>query len=502
MPPKDEKSGFVALTRFGLGPRGDGGLADASSDPRGFLLAELEQPGAALVAEFDLPDSGSVYQAQIEQKKVNDIAKQAQQQQMAAQIANAAATAPMAPQNTMAPTAPPNMMAPAAPQNAMEAVRAARNASLRPGPTFDFLGADVEARVKRACNARAGLVERLVAFWSNHFAIATAKGGYFYHMVGAFERETIRPHVFGKFADMLVAVESHPAMIFYLDNQQSIGRNSWMGVRQRRGLNENLGREILELHTLGVNGGYRQDDVIALSNMLTGWRYADRNGLQSPLGSFMFDVGVHEPAPQLLLGVEYPQGGENQAKDALLALARRPETARHIAFKLARHFIADQPPPALVDRLSQTFIKTKGDLRAMTIALIDSPEAFAAPATKMRTPWEFSIGSARLFARAPIDIRQVTSSLNLLGQPLWNPPGPNGFPDEAAAWISSQGLKLRLDLAAQWTKRLKDPPDPRELLDVAFGAAASPETRLTVSRAETRAQGLALLLMSPEAQRR
>ncbi len=365
-----------------------------------------------------------------------------------------------------------------------------------------FFRADAQARLNRAFIARAGLVERLVAFWSNHFAISIAKGGVTHVSAGAFEREAIRPFVLGKFGDMLLAVESHPAMLFYLDNQQSIGPDSPDGLKQHRGRNENLGREILELHTLGVNGGYSQGDVIALSNMLTGWRFAGREGKLGPPGSFIFQANIHEPGAQRLLGGDYPQAGQDQAQAALLAIARRPETARHLAFKLAKHFVADAPPQALVDRLAATFLKTDGDLHAVTLALIDSPEAFAAPPTKMRMPWEFCLGAARLLGHAPDDPGPILGALNMLGQPLWRPPGPDGFPDDAAAWASPEGLKIRLDFAAQWANRLRDPPDPRELIDAAFGAAASAETRQAVARAETRQQGLALLLMAPEAQRR
>jgi uncharacterized protein (DUF1800 family) len=362
--------------------------------------------------------------------------------------------------------------------------------------------ADARARINRAFLSRSGMVERLVAFWSNHFALSVAKGGPTRAAAGAFEREAIRPFVLGRFSDMLLAVEGHPAMLFYLDNQQSIGPDSPAGQKQHRGLNENLGREILELHTLGVNGGYSQSDVIALSNMLTGWRFAGRDGKLGAPGTFVFQSNIHEPGAQKLLGADYPQPGQDQAQAALLALARRPETARHLATKLAKHFIADAPPQPLVDRLAQVFLKTDGDLHAVALALIDSPEAFAAPPSKMRTPWEFCIGGARLLGRAPDDAGPILSSLNMLGQPLWQPPGPNGFSDDSAAWASPEGIKIRLDLASQWANRLRDPPDPRELLEAAFGAGASEETRKTVARAETRAQGLALLLMAPEAQRR
>lgn len=471
MTARDERLGFVALTRFGFGARGDGDLSAAGLDPRGFLRAELEEPGAALLSGPGLPGGDAALQALF----AEDDARKAERERQAREIAA---------------------------QSPAQAMQPARPQPKPPSPDQQYFRADAHARFARAYMARAGMVERLVAFWSNHFAISVAKGGPTRAAAGAFEREAIRPFVLGRFKDMLLAAESHPAMLFYLDNQQSFGPDSPAGQRQKRGRNENLGREILELHTLGADGGYSQSDVIALSNMLTGWRFAGRDGRLGPPGSFVFQANIHEPGAQTLLGADYPQPGPGQARAALLALARRPETARHVALKLAKHFVADAPPRALVDRLAQTFANTDGDLHAVSLALIDSPEAFSAPPTKMRNPWEYCVASARLLGRAPDDAGPILSSLSMLGQPLWRPPGPNGFADESAAWSSPEGMKIRLDLASQWANRLREPPDPRELLDAAFGAGASPETRKTVARAETRAQGLALLLMAPEAQRR
>ena len=242
--------------------------------------------------------------------------------------------------------------------------------------------------------------------------------------------------------------------------------------------------------------------MIALANMLPGWRFAGRDAKIGQPGDFAFAQQIHEPGPQKLLGADYPQAGMDQARAALEALARRPETAKHLAFKLSRHFIADTPPPPLVSNLTAVYQRTDGDLLAVSLALIDAPEAFESPPTKMRNPWEFCVASARLLGHAPDDGGPVLSSLSMLGQPLWSPPGPNGFSDDSAAWASPEGLKIRLDLASQWANKLRDPPDPREVLDAGFGAAASPETRQTVARAETRVQGIALLLMAPEAQRR
>lgn len=487
----DEKQGFLALARFGFGARGDGDLTAASLDWRGFLRAELQQPGAALLSGPGLPNANGALRtffAEEDARKAEreKIAENLTREKMASAAAVAPSPGEVASVQTVMP-APAD--APKPPQK-------------RPLAEQLFYRSDALARFNRAFIARAGMVERLVAFWSNHFAVSIAKGGVTRASAGAFEREAIRPFVLGRFADMLLAVETHPAMLFYLDNQQSFGPDSPAGQKQHRGLNENLGREILELHTLGVGGGYGQRDVIALANMLTGWRFAGRDAKIGQPGDVAFAQQIHEPGPQKLLGADYPQIGEDQARAAFEALARRRETADHLAFKLARHFIADTPPPTLTANLASVYQRTDGDLLAVSLALIDAPEALLAPPTKMRNPWEFCLASARLLGRPPEDGGPVLSSLSMLGQPLWSPPGPNGFPDDSAAWSSPEGIKIRLDLASQWANKLRDPPDPRELLDAGFGAAASPETRQTVARAETRAQGLALLLMAPEAQRR
>ncbi|MFN5489076.1 MAG: DUF1800 family protein, partial [Bradyrhizobium sp.] len=344
--------------------------------------------------------------------------------------------------------------------------------------------------------------ERIVVFWSNHFCISANKGALARMWAGSFEREAIRPHVLGRFADMLKAVEQHPAMLFFLDNQQSLGPESRAGINRHRGLNENLAREIMELHTLGVGGGYTQDDVTSLARVITGWTFAGRQGQLGAPGSFVFNANAHQPGPQQVLGKTYAQAGIAQGEAVLSDIARHPSTAKFIATKFARHFVADDPPPALVARLQDTFSKTDGDLRALATALVGSNEAWQAPLTKMRSPYEFLVASGRLLARNPEDPGRYLNGLNVLGQPLWSPAGPNGFPDTAAAWAAPEGLKLRLDISAQLASQLADKFDPRDLLELIAADAASPETRRTIERAESRQQALALLLMSPEFQRR
>ncbi len=480
-------AGHVALSRFGLGSRADGDLTVAAADPRGFLKAELATPGIAMLGGPGLvpgPAAIQLFFADQEQKK----AERERLAQEAAKDAAKDAAQMVAVQPTAAVAGPPTAAAPKPPQP--------------PSPEQLIYRAETLARIRRAVESRCGLVERLVAFWSNHFCVSVAKSQFARISAGAFEREAIRPHVLGRFSDMLLAVESHPAMLHFLDNAQSIGPDSAAGLRQHRGLNENLAREIMELHTLGVDGGYTQADVTNLARILTGWTSVGAAGGRGTPGSFTFNAGAHQPGPQVLLGRTYAEEGAAQGEAALADIARHPATARFIATKFARHFVADAPPPALVARLAETFRAKDGDLRALTIALIDSDEAWSTPLTKMRSPYDYLIAVDRLMGHLPEEPGQRLGPLNLMGMPLWTPPGPNGFADTVATWAAPEGMKLRLEYAAQLANRLRDPPNPSELLDAAFGTAASPDTRQAVARAETRQQGLALLLMAPEMQRR
>ncbi|HEY0331207.1 MAG TPA: DUF1800 family protein, partial [Rhodopseudomonas sp.] len=230
--------------------------------------------------------------------------------------------------------------------------------------------------------------------------------------------------------------------------------------------------------------------------------FAGRDGRLGPPGSFVFNANAHQPGPQTLLGKVYDYNGVAQGEAALDDIARHPATAKFVAKKFAQHFVADDPPPALVAKLEASFVTSDGDLAALTRTLLSSDEAWAAPLTKMRSPYDYLIATGRLLARIPDNPNAHLGGLTTLGQPLWTPAGPNGFPDSNAAWAAPEGLKLRLDLAAQLSSKIADNVDARDLLEVAAGEAASTETRQAVARAETRQQALALLLMSPEFQRR
>lgn len=519
---RDSQAALVALNRFGFGARGgaSGDFVNAASDPRGFVKAELARPNGALL---ELPGLAStpalakaVFDYQFEIQQARDAAAKSgaatetpqqpadakQQQRRGLSLNNIAME--MAPKDPAmqpaqagnAAAATPEPMQPNAKQEAKPA------APQPPNVIQKTFRAEALARIQRAAMADCGVVERLVAFWSNHFCISAAKGGLARMWAGSFEREAIRPHVFGRFADMLKAVEQHPAMLFFLDNQQSLGPDSRAGINRNRGLNENLAREIMELHTLGVDGGYTQEDVTSLARVITGWTYAGRLGQLGTPGTFVFNANAHQPGAHTVLGKSYEPNGVAQGEAVLADLARHPSTAKFVATKFVRHFVADDPPPALVAKLQDVFKKTDGDLRAMMLALIDSDEAWKAPLTKIRSPYEFMVATSRVLARVPEDPGRYLGGLNTLGQPLWAPAGPNGFPDTNAAWAAPEGMKLRLDIAAQVASRIADSIDPRELLEVIAADAASPETRRTVERAESRQQALALLLMSPEFQRR
>ena len=492
--------GLIALTRFGYGPRGDGDVAIATSDPRGFLKAELAQPGIALLSGPTLPPTRLAVQQFFRDQQLRKMEReqQAETNLKGKQAADLAGASPVFAKLLSAPPteAPLKPVIPGslAPQPIKPPARP-------PSPEQIIFRDEALARLRRAIEARVGLAERLVAFWSNHFCVSANKGGIARVTAGCFEREAIRPHVLGKFSDMLVAVESHPAMLHFLDNAQSVGPNSRAGQRGKRGLNENLGREIMELHTLGVGSGYTQADVTNLARIITGWSYVGQQGILGEPGTFVFNANTHEPGPIALLGKTYQEDGMVQGQQALLDIAHRPETAHFIAGKLAQAFVADPPPKPLVDRLAQVFQQTGGDLRALTFALIDAPEAWARQPGRMRTPYEFLVATNRLLGHLPEDPGQVVGPLNVMGMGLWTPPGPNGYPEQIAAWASAEGMKLRLDYCAQVAGRIKDPPNPSDLLEALCGGEPSPQTRDAIARAESRQQGLALLLMSPEMQR-
>jgi uncharacterized protein (DUF1800 family) len=378
-------------------------------------------------------------------------------------------------------------------------------------------GAEIQARFSHAVNTDRPFLERLTQFWSNHFAVSVDKLVVL-GLAGAFEREAIRPRVTGHFTDMLLAVEQHPAMLLYLDNPTSIGPNSRAAhVAARRGkgrkldINENLAREILELHTLGVNGGYTQTDVTTFAKAISGWsvggqdagRKLARLGLDGGRpGEFFFREAFHEPGTKKLLGRSYGDDGVGQGEAILRDLALRPQTARHVCTKLARHFIADDPPRAAVERMTHAWLDSHAHLPAVYAALIESPEAWQAPLAKFKTPADYLHSAYRGLAIPVRDQRRALQGFEALGQRSLSPGSPAGWPDTSADWDGSSALLKRIAWADQVAQRLGDARNARELAPQLLGGSLSEDTARAIARAESGAQALTLLLASPEFMRR
>jgi uncharacterized protein (DUF1800 family) len=466
----------LALHRFGLGPR-PGSIAAIAADPRGALLAELDRPGAGRIDDPRLLTAAQSSRAGFEARS----ARQAQQivTERARKQAEQAQAQTMAMGEEAKPEAP-------------------KPATAAPAPSIEqqnFLK-EVRARLDAALVPEIGFPERLVWFWSNHFCVS---GFVVPNMTGGYEREAIRPYILGRFVDMLLAAEGHPAMLVYLNNSVSIGPNSVAGINRTRGLNENLAREIMELHTLGVRTGYTQDDVIRFANVLTGWTILPPANNPEHGAEFVFNQRMHEPGPQRVIDKDYADTGMEQGRAVLADLARHPATATHIATKLARYFVADTPPQPLVERLTKTFRDTDGDLKELAKTLVTDELAWEAPRDKLKMPCEWSVAMTRALGGRS-DAQRFANSQALLGQPLWRPSAPNGFADDEATWID--GLGRRLDIANAVGERVGERIEPDEMLDIALGPLPTSDTRAAIGRAESRQQALTLLFMSPEFQRR
>lgn len=459
----------IAVTRFGLGAR-PGEIQAATSHPRDYLKSQIRRQGA------------DVFKTDGETTNQRLAEFQAYRRERA--------TA-----RTVKPA-----MADGKPAED-DAVKAARQ-FIRQNAAGDVLG-----RVQLAAETDAGFRERWALFWANHFTVSAIKVQTA-TLVGPFENEAIRPHVFGQFADLLVAAETHPAMLLYLDQAQSVGPSSRAAQFQRRrgglrspGLNENLAREILELHTVGVDGGYAQADVTEFARALTGLSVAGPR--EAGIEGVVFRAQAHEPGERTVMGVRYAEGGREQAGAVLADLAARPQTARFVCTKLARHFVADDPPPALVARLEKTWLSTDGDLGRVAETLVDAPEAWAPQPAKLKTPYEFVISSYRALGQEPRGLGQVNAALTGLGQRPFGAPSPKGWPDEAAPWAASDALVKRIQFAQQLGSILGPRvQDPVALADQTLGARLSTASAKAIARAESRPEAVALLLMTPEFQRR
>jgi uncharacterized protein (DUF1800 family) len=458
----------IAVLRFGLGAR-PGEIAAAASDPREWLRAQT-RGAAPLAAAIALAPSDEIYAAVIAAREERKEAKR--QGEGDADIEAAAM-----------------------------ALREAYQPHYR---------AQVLARVQSAAATERPFSERLVHFWGNHFAVSADKGA-IHGLAGTLENEAIRPHVNGRFVDMLMAVEQHPAMIAFLDNQTSVGADSpaarlaaYRQPKRRFGINENLAREILELHTLGVDGGYSQADVTSFAQIITGWSIGGGEGrfAGGPAGQFYFRGELHEPGPKIFLYKRYAQEGRLQGEAVLADLARHPSTARFIATKLARHFIADDPPAAAVERLTRAYLKSEGDLLKVYAALIDAPESWEPTQRKFKTPEDFVFSTLRALEVVPQKPEEVIRAFDFLGQRQYTPGSPAGWADTAGSWDGSDALMHRVLFAARIAERYEGGASPVEVASAALGGFARPETLTALRRATSAGQALALLLMSPEFQRR
>ncbi len=478
------REGAIAAIRFGMGAR-PGEIEAASSDPRGWLKAQVKVE-AVLIPAAGLLSARQVFEAR----------------QQAAP--------------TMGATPGQGVQA-----EMQQKIRQQVQREVRDG-----LGEEIVARSRHAATTPYSFAERWARFWSNHFTVA-ARNAQLIGLVGPFEREAIRPHVFGSFQTLLGAATFHPGMLIYLDANRSIGPSTEPAKRRDAGLNENLAREILELHTMGVGSGYSQQDIIEFAKALTGWTVGNpqiarlaaagsgqgrgrtaavmrglAEQMQQATGETVFLESLHEPGARNVLGKSYSGQARLQAAAILDDLAIHPATARHVATKLARHFVADQPPASAIAKLESAYMKSKGDLTTLARAVIDLDEAWAEQPQKFKTPEELLVSTARASGGEAAfggDQRAVYMSL---AQRPFSAPSPAGWPDDTASWSGADAIKKRLEWANAVSRRMSRTESPSEFLERSLGPLAGEKTRQAVARAESAEQGFTLALMSPDFQRR
>ena len=458
--PSNDMMAAIAATRFGLGAR-PGEIAAIQGDPRGFLTAQIRPQGA------DQPQATAETSAQ----RLAEF-RDYEMNKREAKADGQAKSDPLKDARKM----------------------------LRDQADGDFL-----ARAQLGASTDAAFRERWTLFWANHFTVSATKQ-ITTTVVGPFEQEAIRPNVFGRFEDLLVASSTHPAMLLYLDQAQSMGPNSKAAIYQRKnaksvgGLNENLAREILELHTVGVDAGYSQTDVTEFARAMTGYsigRPQDPNSHR-----FLFRDNTHEPGARTVMGKAYPQEGQAQALAVMRDLAASPHTARHVATKLATHFVSDDPPPALVARLEKSYLDSDGRLDELARTLVTAPEAWDPAPAKFKTPYEFAVSTWRAVGAQPEAIGKLAPVLTGLGQKPFSAPSPKGWAEEAQVWCAPDALIKRLRFSEGFAAVAADGFDPNAFAQSALGARLTSPVAKAVARAETRREAMALLLMSPEFQRR
>ncbi|NKB47789.1 MAG: DUF1800 family protein [Alphaproteobacteria bacterium] len=445
---------FIAANRFGLGPR-PGELAAIGKDPRGWIGEQISI--------------------------VNQVPPELRNQPSSASLIRGIHEARMQ-----------------GPENLKKMARKGFRKTML---------TEIVARTQAQIRSPQPFRERMVLFWANHFTVSTTKG-LIGPTIGAYEREAIRPHIFGRFEDMLLAATHHPTMLSYLDNNISFGPGSRVGKRRGRGLNENLAREILELHTLGVNGGYSQSDVTEFAKILTGWTHGGTRGKKSiqrlgPVhGNFEFRDIFHEPGPKTLLGKRYAENGEQEGVDALKDIARHPATAKFIAAKLARHFIADDPPADAVKALETAFRQSGGHLGQVSQKLIELDAVWNEPLPKVKTPHELVVSTLRAVAFDDIEPRLFFGIFREMGQSPFSAPSPAGWPDQAKDWMSPEALLRRVEWLRALAARLPRSLNPDTVAGQTIGPVMSARTEEMIAAAPSGEEALALLFASPEFQRR
>jgi uncharacterized protein (DUF1800 family) len=469
---QDQVAPAIAANRFGLGAR-PGELMSIGSDPRGWLAAQLKG-GAPQVEAAGLRSSADIISETLELRR--------EQREMRRDAKST---------------------------NDADKEAAAKALLKLPKIYRPIYISEVNARLSHAVASDRPFVERLTQFWTNHFAVSIDKVAVL-GVAGTLEREAIRPHVLGNFTDLLLAVEQHPAMLLYLDNHLSVGPSSRAAkiLSRRRtdrqvGINENLAREILELHTLGVNGGYTQKDVTTFAEVITGWSIGGEGRLKKgEPGKFVFRPEVHEPGAKTVLGKTYRQDDVAQGEAVLRDVAAKPATARFIATKLARHFIADDPPPAAVARIEKAFAKSRGDLPTVYRALIDAPESWEEPLAKYKTPSDYIVSTFRGLS-LPVQGRQSgLNAFELLGQRTYSPGSPASWPDRSADWDGASALMKRIEWADAVGQRVGAKSNAADLAPNLLGETLSADTRTAIARAASGAQAVTLLLTAPEFLRR
>jgi len=441
----------IAVNRFGYGARGDE-FESAKKDPKAWIKSQL----LAINFNSSLPHSNDIFISHAEYQKQKKQSKKQQKNNSQSM-------------SKMTKNFPRKVLANMATDNLNQAIHSSHSVSWR-----------------------------LLDFFSNHFSVS-ASGRLMAGLSGTLEREAIAPNLLGNFEELLLAVEQHPAMLIYLNNEKSFGPNSRMAKRNKKGLNENLAREIMELHTLGVNGGYSQDDVIELAKGITGWSV--KNPRRERSAGFIFRDYGHEPGQRTLLGKSYPQKGIGQGKQMLRDLAMHPATAKYVCAKLAHHFVSETPPSSLLRKMEESWLKNQGNIKQVMLTLFEADEAWLDTAQKYKTPREFIISTFRMLGQKRINEQALFQSLITLGQQPFNAGSPAGFSDDVKDWFGASALMARIDWSTMVSGYRKI-INAEKMIEIAFSGDVSKHTYQSVMRAESRQHAMTLLLMSPEFQRR